>query len=401
MDGEFIELPLSPEPRVSIVVVTTVNAAGLERCLRSLPGQASDGLPFETVVVLNGAQDDVRELATRRLRGAKVVESLANRGFAGGSNLGCAAATGELLVLLHDDAEAQEDWLTELVRCADEHPEAGAVGGRVQHPDGTLQLAGAVVWRDGSTTSIGSAHGDFLERRPVDYVGSSSLLVRTATWDAVGGMDDRFYPAYYADADLAMAIRGLGEAVLYEPRSQILHHKGASSTPRFQAFVSARNRELFRRKWARELESQEPPGEGPEALARAFRRTRLEAARFEETSRSRFARQSPAASPPSAALSDSAEADRRFLQMDRELRGALVAQLTAEVEELHAVIRRKDEHLRRQEAALHLASGGSEALAAIESGGWWRLRQRLLPVLRGARAARRAVSRRAAPNRKG
>ena len=348
--AELIELPPSGTPRASIVIVTTVNAAGLERCLMSLPAQAADAPPFETIVVLNGAEDDVRELATRRLRGAKVVESLANRGFAGGSNLGRTVATGELLVLLHDDAEAQPGWLAELVRCADERPEAGAVGGRVHHPDGTLQLAGAVLWRDGSTTSIGRAHGDFRERRAVDYAGSASLLVRAATWDAVGGMDDRFYPAYYVDADLAMAIRADGQAVVYEPRAQILHYRGASSTPRARTFASARNRERFCRKWARELEAQDPPGEGADAIERALRRARIEAGRLRERAPVR-----PPAIPRPAA--HGAEADRRFLRMDRELRDALEAQLTEEVETLHEVIRRKDAELRAQEEVLRRAAG--------------------------------------------
>jgi GT2 family glycosyltransferase len=345
----MIELPLSAAPRVSIVIVTTVNAAGLERCLGSLPAQASAGVPFETIVVLNGAEDDVRELATRRLRGAKVVESLVNRGFAGGSNLGRTAATGELLVMLHDDAEAQPGWLAALVRCADECPEAGAVGGRVHHPDGSLQLAGAVLWRDASTTSIGPGHGDFRERRAVDYAGSASLLVRAATWDAAGGMDDRLYPAYYVDVDLAMAIRAGGQAVLYEPGARVLHHKSASSTPRLRTFASARNRERFCRKWARELEAHEPRGEGADALERATRRARDAAERLRE--------RPPARAVPSPRPSaDAAEADRRFLRMDRELRGALEAQLTDEVETLHAVIARKDEELRRQEEALRQAA---------------------------------------------
>jgi GT2 family glycosyltransferase len=348
--AELLELPLSGQPRVSILIVTTVNAAGLERCLMSLPAQASDAPPFETIVVLNGAEDDVRALATRRLRGAKVVESLANRGFAGGSNLGRTVAAGELLVTLHDDAEAQPGWLAELVRCADEHPEAGAVGSRVLHLDGTLQLAGAVIWRDGSTTSLGAAQGDFRERRAVDYAGSSALLVRAATWDAVGGMDDRLYPAYYVDADLAMAIRACGQVLLYEPRARILHHKSASSTQRLRTFASARNRELFCRKWARDLAAHEPPGEGADGLERAIRRARDEAERL----RRRPPVHAAAIPGPSA---DAAEPDRRFLRMDRELRDALEAQLTEEVETLHAVIRRKDGELRRQEDALRRAAG--------------------------------------------
>lgn len=323
-------------PRASIVVVSSVNARGLERCLRSIAAHASPEVPFETIVVLNGAEDDVRALAYEDMTGVKIVESLVNRGFAGGSNLGRRAAGGEFVVLLHDDSEAEEGWLTELVRCADEHPEAGAVGGRVLHPDGKLQLAGAVLWRDGTTTAVGPDQPDgYLERRPVDYTGSSCLLVRAATWDAVGGLDERFYPAYFVDVDLAMSIRRLGQVVLYEPRSRIRHHKGASSSPRFRTFVATRNRELFCAKWARELQLQE---ERSNTLERALERPRREAERF------RAAPSRPTPTPRSDSV-DTAEDVRRFLCMDRELTESLVAELEGEVATLHAAVRGKESEL--------------------------------------------------------
>jgi O-antigen biosynthesis protein len=328
-------------PRASVVIVTTVNAAGLARTLRSLAALPPDDPSFETIVVLNGAEDDVREVAAGA-SGVTVVESVVNRGFAGGSNLGRAAASGEFIVMLHDDAEAQEGWLSALVRCADEHPEAGAIGSRVLNPDGTLQFAGAVLWRDATTRGLSGADGDFLERRAVDYAGSSSLLVRAATWDAIGGMDDELYPAYYVDADLAMAIRARGEVILYEPAARAVHQKSASSSPRMTRFYTVRNRERFRAKWPELLAAQEE-AEGPEALARAFARSAAEAERM------RVAGPPPRwEAPPAPRPAD----DRRFLRLDREIKDALIEQLTAEVEELHATVRRKDADLLVQQAAL-------------------------------------------------
>lgn len=335
-------------PRASVVVVTTTNAAGLGRCLAALAALGPEEPEFETVVVLNGAADDVRELAAG-LADATVVESVVNRGFAGGANLGRAAATGELVVLLHDDAEPEPGWLSALVRCADEHPEAGAVGGRVLNPDGTLQLAGAVLWRDATTSSVSGADGDFGERRAVDYAGSSSLLVRAATWDAVGGADDALYPAYYVDADLAAAIRARGEAILYEPAARVRHHKSMSSSERMRTFATARNRVRFRAKWADLLARQEERGDGREALERAFARAAAEWERIR------------AAGPPArepAPVPVPAE-DRVFLRLDRELKDALVVQLTAEVEALHATIARKDEDLRAMQAEISRLAASS------------------------------------------
>jgi GT2 family glycosyltransferase len=83
----------------------------------------------------------------------------------------------------------------------------------------------------------------------VDYAGSSALLVRAASWDAVGGMNDELYAAYYVDADLATAIRAHGEAVLYEPSARERHARGAGSSDRMRTDATLRNRERFRAKW--------------------------------------------------------------------------------------------------------------------------------------------------------
>ena len=87
------------------------------------------------------------------------------------------------------------------------------------------------------------------------------------------------------------------------------------------------------------LARQEEPGD----LAAAIARAEAEAERFR------------AAGPP--ARGDAAPRapadDRLFLQLDREVHDGLIAQLTDEVEALHATIRRKDEELMAQEAALH------------------------------------------------
>ena len=140
---------------------------------------------------------------------------------------------------LHDDAEIEPGWLEALVETADAHPEAGAIGGKAILPDGRLQHAGFILWRDSSSSPpwVGRAPAPtaFDRVRPVDFCGSSSLLVRATAWDTVGGLDERFYPAYYVDTDLCMALRQHRFIVLYQPasrgitRARALHHDSVNS----------------------------------------------------------------------------------------------------------------------------------------------------------------------------
>jgi GT2 family glycosyltransferase len=229
----------------------------LSACLDSIVRNLGQDLPCETVIVLNGSPEPVRRLVHDEVSGATVVESAVNRGVAGGYNLARGAARGELLVVLHDDTEVWPGWLEALVAAADERPDAGAVGSKALNADGTLQSAGARVLANGRTEPLGRGEPAdaraFQQRTEVDYSGSNSLLVRAATWDAVGGMDERFFPAYHVDVDLGTAIRALGQVVLYEPVSVVTHHRwGATTDERFRAFAASRNLARYVAKWQSE-----------------------------------------------------------------------------------------------------------------------------------------------------
>ena len=215
-------------------------------CLESL-AQNAGSVPFEVVIVVNGSPEAVRRFVQESVAGATVVESSVNRGVAGGYNLGRESARGEFIVLLHDDVEVLPGWLDALVQAADDTPAGGAVGSRALNPDGTLQSAGAVVRPDGTTELV---KVDSQDPRRVDYCGSYSLLVRASTWDALGGLDERFFPAYHVDVDLGTAIRASGQFVLYEPRSHVIHHRwGVSADPRFRHFAGHRNHRRYVEKW--------------------------------------------------------------------------------------------------------------------------------------------------------
>jgi GT2 family glycosyltransferase len=150
-----------------------------------------------------------------------------------------------------------------LVAAADAHPQAGAVGSKVLDPDGRLQSAGMILWRDGLTSPpwIGSPPDPdaFRSIRPVDYCGTASLLVRARAWDVIGGADENLYPAYYVDVDLAMSLRRHGWSVILAPESVARHHRGSSSSRRFQQFVAGRNRRVFLKKWAEDLDRYDTP----------------------------------------------------------------------------------------------------------------------------------------------
>ncbi len=91
--------------RSTVVVVSYKPNEWLERCLHSVIGQAD-----EVLVVDNGSSDGAPARAARKV-GARSLRLGENKGFAGGVAAGFAAARGDLVAVLNDDAVASENWL--------------------------------------------------------------------------------------------------------------------------------------------------------------------------------------------------------------------------------------------------------------------------------------------------
>jgi GT2 family glycosyltransferase len=274
-----IDLPLSSAPRVSVIIPSSTRLDLLHACLQSLARFGPAAIPYETIVVLNEAIPEAESRLRGMATGIQVASSTVNLGLAGAGNRGRALARGELLILLHDDAEIEAGWMEALVETADAHPGAGAIGGKVLHPTGELQWAGGILWREAyvSRPWVGETPApNALDRlRAVDFCCSSSLLVRAALWDLIGGLDEQFYPVNFVDVDLCMAIRKLGFLVLYQPNSCIRHHQSASTEPRFKEFLIRRNRLLFLKKWGAALENHEPYECSSAAVERASARAEM------------------------------------------------------------------------------------------------------------------------------
>ena len=266
--------PPVERPRASIILIAWKRIDLLLTCLRSLSETLGRGVAYEVIVVSNDAPQRFKDALRSQVEGVRLVEAETNHGFGGGCNLGASVARGEYLVFLNDDCVVAPGWLDWLVATADANPQAGAVGSVVLFPDGHIQEAGSIVWADGSTMPVGrTAPGDSLEWhfvRQVDYASACSLLVTRRAWDKVGGFDNEYYPAYYEDVDLCLALREAGYRVLVEPRSRAWHHESASSDELFKSFLFKRNQKRLQEKWATTLQWQVPAEPtSPAALRRA------------------------------------------------------------------------------------------------------------------------------------
>jgi len=318
---------------------------------------------YEIIVSLNDPAPGLEEEIAAADPEVRVTSSSVNRGFAGGCNRGASLAVGEYIVLLNDDTEVEPGWLDALVTTADSQPSAGAVGSLVLAADGTVESAGSVVWRDGSTAHVSEAllpDPDVLYRpRRTDFCTAASLLVRKRVWDELGGFDERYYPAYVEDVDLCFRIAALGLEVRYEPRSRVRHRAGSSRSDRYGDFLWQRNLPFFASRFKDELAHQEWWGpDDPGAMARAV------AAADRGT-----ARPEPTGDPTS--LVAASFGDEHFLAAERDVLRDYADYLEDRLEELEGELAQLDD-LRARLRDLQGSTTWRLTAPLRSVGGWWR-----------------------------
>jgi GT2 family glycosyltransferase/SAM-dependent methyltransferase len=275
-DKPLLRLPEYEQIKASIVIPVHNQAAATLACLRAL-FMNSDGVGYEVIVVDDASGAEVVDLLGR-VRGVRVLRNDANQGFLRSVNRGIAAARGKHVVLLNNDTEVQGGWLKALVELVESADDVGAVAAKLLLPDGPIQEAGGIVWRDGSAMHAGRGEhrfeASFNYVRPVDYGSAACLLVRGDVLRDLGGFDERYAPAYYEDVDLCFAVRERGLRVLYQPRAEVVHHEGTSHGIDVTTGVKAnqmRNAAIFHEKWREVLDRDQAAPDPEHALRHADR----------------------------------------------------------------------------------------------------------------------------------
>ncbi len=125
-----------PGPRISIVICTYNRAALLARALLAFRQPGAD-VSAEIIVVDNNSHDDTVEVVRRcaeTLRSVLPVRYVSEptQGLSRARNTGIAAATGEIIAFLDDDAVPTAGWLAAVADVFANHPHASAAGGPVE-----------------------------------------------------------------------------------------------------------------------------------------------------------------------------------------------------------------------------------------------------------------------------
>ena len=238
-------------PDISVAVVNWNRRDYLRACLTSLAGQRDAN--FEVIVVDNGSSDGSAEMARSEF-GVRVIANAANRGFCAANNQAFAAARGEFIALLNNDAEAAPDFLANLRSAFDAAPNIGMAAAKVlvwEDPRriDRIDKVGHLIYPDGQNRGRGTGEIDRGQYDRVEeclWPDGCAAMYRKAMLEAIGGFDEDFF-MFADDAELGLRGRIAGWRCLYMPGAVVRHHRGASldaASPK-RIFLIERNRVLL------------------------------------------------------------------------------------------------------------------------------------------------------------
>ena len=207
-----IEFPVHEQVEISIIIPVFNQLHFTQACLASLQ-EHPDAERFE-VIVVDDCSTDATSDVIGKIPGIVYLRNETNSGFMSSCNRGAEQARGSYLLFLNNDTTVTPGWLSALRETFENEPNAGLVGSKLVFPDGRLQEAGGIIWRDGSGWNRGK-FGDpekpeynFL--REVDYCSAACVMIPKSLFERVGGFDSKYSPAYYEDTDLAFKVRREG-----------------------------------------------------------------------------------------------------------------------------------------------------------------------------------------------
>ncbi len=235
---------------LSAVIVNWNSGRHLSRLLGSLGFLSED---LAEVLVVDNASTDQSPEAVADFPRVRLLRMLRNLGFAGAANHGIAETKTRIVLLLNPDLELNPDSVQSLYEEMNRRPTAAIVSGGLTGEDGVPQSdfqirplpTGWSVIRDvlfldelirgvakpsrvPQTSIVPPALMDSEDQGvEVEQPAAAFWLLRREAWEAVGGFDEQFQPAWFEDVDFCKRVRATQWKILHFPgHSAAIHHGG-------------------------------------------------------------------------------------------------------------------------------------------------------------------------------
>ncbi len=248
------------DPLVSIIIQAYDPFNYTYACLQSVY-ENTKGIPYE-IIIVNGPPADASVEVDKIIRNAALIIYEENGPSLLSCNRAAKDAKGKYLMFLNNNMQVQGGWLSALVNLAESDGTVGLAGSKLLYPDGRLQEAGRIVWKNALVAGYGylcnGNEAEFNYVKEVDYVQGAAMMIRASLWNGIGGFDGHFGLMDYGAADLAFEVRKHDRRAVYQPLSVVVNVEEASKREENRKIESRKedDRIRFGGKWQEVLEKE-------------------------------------------------------------------------------------------------------------------------------------------------
>lgn len=224
-----------PEPKVSILIVSQNNAKALRSCVNSILSK-STYTNYEILIADCCSTEKKTIEYYGKLKNEQkitVISYTGSRHTYAAINSVAENATGDYLVILHDDTEViAEDWIQEMLMYA-QRADVGAVGAMLLNSNNTVQSAGLTIDENGEImhphVGIPVQDGGYMGRlgyaQDVYAVSAACMMLRSSIFTQMQGFKD---VTCNADVELCMRLHKAQKLVVWTPHSRLYHFERRS-----------------------------------------------------------------------------------------------------------------------------------------------------------------------------
>ena len=238
--------------KLAIVILNWNGAKMLRQYLPSVLNYSRD--EATVYVADNASADDSLQLLATMFPEVKTVMLEKNWGFAEGYNKALKQIEAEYYLLLNSDVEVTHHWLTPLIEFMDHHNDVAAcqpkllsISDRDQFEyagasGGFLDRYGYPFCRGRVFGTVERDNGQYDYQCDVLWATGAALMIRSADYWTVGGLDGRFF-AHNEEIDLCWRLRIRGRRIVCLPESYVFH-VGGGTLPKanpMKTFLNFRN----------------------------------------------------------------------------------------------------------------------------------------------------------------
>lgn len=235
----------SPKPLVSVIILTRDRVDFLRLAVASV-FEKNSYENLELIIVDNGSIESETLQFLKHIQNdsrVKVVSDNSPFNYSALNNKAAALSKGKLILFLNNDIEsAGNDWLEQLVGVVSEDG-VGIAGSKLMYPNNTVQHAGVIL---GIGEVAGHSHKFYHMDEPgyvgrlqvvqqVSAVTGACLIIKREVFFEVGGFTEELTVAFN-DVDLCLKVGAAGYRIVYNPRSELVHHesisRGVDSSPK-------------------------------------------------------------------------------------------------------------------------------------------------------------------------